>query len=167
MVNGNCALCDKDRELCESHFMPKALGELLGTEDINPILVTDEVVMQTRRRIMLSEVPDGMLTAVSITTGTSNSIPKSIAILITVSRQSSQTTSMAWNSKTRVKRTLSHFLAKNPKSLPRNTKPYYQTRSLLLTSWIGPDGKWSNADLWLDPSPEEESAINMRPRCLI
>ena len=51
MIDGNCALCHKDRKLCESHFMPKALGDPLRTDDIDPIQVTDEVVMLTRRML--------------------------------------------------------------------------------------------------------------------
>src|ERR1035437_3161409 len=47
---GTCKLCLEDKELCKSHFMPQALFDLCRAPGLEPVVLTQKVIMQTSRQ---------------------------------------------------------------------------------------------------------------------
>src|SRR3982074_2531244 len=48
---GICKLCLEDKELCDSHLLPKSLYALLKSKKKDPVMVTSEVARHTSRQV--------------------------------------------------------------------------------------------------------------------
>jgi hypothetical protein len=49
--HGNCKLCLQDKELCDSHLLPKSMYALLKSTKKDPVMVTSEVARHTSRQV--------------------------------------------------------------------------------------------------------------------
>src|ERR1700730_2748482 len=49
--HGKCKLCLQDKDLCDSHLLPKSLYALLKSKKKDPVMVTSEVARHTSRQV--------------------------------------------------------------------------------------------------------------------
>ncbi len=51
MEHGICKLCNKVRDLCKSHYMPRALFVHCGDDTLSPIVLTEKLILSTDRQV--------------------------------------------------------------------------------------------------------------------